>query len=70
MFDSCANLAINPSREDFVGPIVSFKNKCTLGGTAGGIDIADIGPIKWIFRVGDKYLVVHSMCYYVPDCKA
>ena len=70
IFDSGATLAISPSKEDFAGPIVPFKTKRTLGGTAGGIDIAGIGPIKWSFRAGDKYLVVHSMCYHVPDCKA
>ena len=70
IFYSGATLAISPSKEDFSGPIVPFKTKRTLGGTVGGIDIVGIVPIKWIFRVGDKYLVVHSMCYHVPDCKA
>ena len=70
IFDSGATLAISPSKEDFSGSIVPFKTKRTLGGTAGDIDIAGIGLIKWSFRAGDKYLVLHSMCYHVPGCKA
>jgi hypothetical protein len=70
IFDSGASLAISPSLQDFSGPITKFTEDKRLGGMANGMLIEGIGNIQWSFRAGDKLLVVHSRCYYVPDSKA
>ena len=70
IFDSGATLSISPSEEDFVGPIVPFQTDHRHSGMAGGRHIAGIWPIKWSFRAGKKLLVVHSMCYHIPNSKA
>ena len=69
IFDSGATLSIIPSEEDFVGPIAPFQIERRLGGMDRGMHISGIGPIKWSFREGNKLLVVHSMCYHVPNSK-
>jgi hypothetical protein len=70
IFDSGASLAISPSLSDFSGPITKFTEDKRLGGMANGMLIEGIGNIQWSFRAGNKLLVVHSRCYYVPDSKA
>ena len=70
IFDSGASLAISPSLADFSGSITKYTEDKRLGGMANGMRIEGIGNIQWSFRAGNKLLVVHSRCYYVPDSKA
>ena len=70
IFDSGASLAISPMKEDFVGPITTFTKPRFLGGMANGMPIVGMGTVQWCFKAVDKILVIHSKCYYVPDCKA
>jgi len=70
IFDSGASLAISPCAEDFVGPIQKLPHERRLGGMGAGMLIEGIGTVRWTFKAEDKYLVVNSRCYYVPDSKA
>ena len=70
IFDSGASLAISPCTEDFVGPIRKLPHERRLEGMAAGMLIEGIGTVRWTFKADDKYLVVNSRCYYVPDSKA
>ena len=70
IFDSGASLAISPSSQDFVGPIIPLPDDRRLGGMAGGMPIAGIGKIAWTFQTPKGNLTVHSKCYHVPDAGA
>lgn len=37
---------------------------------AAGMVIEGVGMVQWTFQVDGKFLVVNSICYYVPDSKA
>ena len=70
VFDSGASLAISGNKDDFIGPIRGFSEVRRLGGMAGGMLIEGIGDVRWTFRTKKGYMVVHTECYYVPDCNA
>ena len=70
IFDTGASLAISPSKQDFSGPISPLPVARFLGGMANGLRIEGIGNIRWGFKMGNKLLIIHSRCYYVPEAKA
>ena len=60
IFDSGATLVISSSKEDFVGPIVPFRTKRTLGGMTGN----DFIYLKLFTNVIVYFIAAHLFIIY------
>ena len=69
IFDTGASLAISFDKNNCVDPIMPLLNH-RLRGIANGLNIEDIGTVKWKFCTKTVVIIVISSFYYVPNARA